>query len=293
MTGMQKLCLNGNNLSGTIPKEWPEGMQSLVLSGYFCSGTCSGVVGVNALCSGGSSTNCIYMSLWYNCLNLTVLPPISSNNPWNWANSSNMYFGPQRTDCPVYIPPPGSTPSASRTVVSVSQERSVNGSPSTTVTVSGCGWMPSNAVWSIPDSTTDSSVVSGSTVQWDNDHTVGTVSAWEVLGKRCVVLSVVLVSDDAGWIVDKSASPLLQGPDVADDMDNVTLVVSDAVDGGGGRNATLWLCTMRSGGLSLNGLRSMTLRLTVRVGLTCGVAGAPGRVRSEVGPMIRLDVVFP
>jgi hypothetical protein len=103
MSGLRELHLDSNQLYGTLPPGWPEGMQSIVGSVSFCNVTCRGVVGVNATCNGIGPVACLGMRLWYNCFDLAALPSININNAWNW-NSSNLYLGPQRNDCPVPTP---------------------------------------------------------------------------------------------------------------------------------------------------------------------------------------------
>lgn len=100
MRALQALSLYANQLTGTLPSEWPEGMRSIQFTvSHFCNANCSGVVGVDATCSGSGPTQCIPLALWYNCLDVVTLPAINHSNLWNWANQTNMGFGPQRTDC--------------------------------------------------------------------------------------------------------------------------------------------------------------------------------------------------
>lgn len=46
---------------------------------------------------------CMHLTLWYNCINTTMLPPLSHSNPWNWANEENIHLAPQQPDCPSAI----------------------------------------------------------------------------------------------------------------------------------------------------------------------------------------------
>lgn len=98
LSNLEFVDLSLNNLIGTLPKEWPERMQKIQSLGP-CNATCRGVVGINGTCDATmpSSSSCVAVQLWYNCLTL-ALPPVNHSNRWNW-NDSTLFFGPQRSDC--------------------------------------------------------------------------------------------------------------------------------------------------------------------------------------------------
>ena len=104
-------------------------------------------------------------------------------------------------------------------------------------------------------------------VAWGNGND-GTVSLRDVLGRRCLALAARLPDRATGWatVAGGRGGAVQLGGDVRvyEDMDNVTVVAADR------QNATVWLCTTRSGGLSLAGVRAGTMRLPVGIAARCG-----------------------
>lgn len=233
-----------------------------------------------------------------------MLPPVNSSNRWNWDNRTSMYFGPQRTDCNnnkigkrTTSSSISSTVSQSMTPMSPLSWTADRTTATNRVSLSACGPRPLRGTWALwngsskMDAVVEEASVSGAS---------GSADVVALRGRRCLALVVWLPEEGeaAGWTitdgVGSSAVSLLGDAALRNELDNVTVVRS----GSGERNATVWLCTTKVGGLTVDPPPPPSLSATqpqklLRVSVGCQCAAGKQHLPPAAGPALSLKLTSP